>query len=214
MKSMYIIAGGILVMAAVVFLAPQKQNNTEEKASSQLDEIAAFILKEYGTVWEKLSPEEKELGRQEIAEFLAREKAEIKKYGRILTDEERYQLEWQAEVKARQEAEFAELYAEQKDWIGNFPFRQEGYHQSIVFDPENIAHSDEKYRAYQKELERKSDEAMDRYNTEVDKLWARTDLTREEKHAEDDKLFRAVELAAQKYHNGDSEIEEQRRILM
>ena len=83
MKSFYIITGGILAMIAVVFLAPKKKTATiaEDKASSHLDEIDAYILKEYGTTLEKLSPEDKELGRQEIAEHLAREKAEIKKYG-------------------------------------------------------------------------------------------------------------------------------------
>lgn len=39
MKSVCIIARGILVMAAIVFLAPQKTTNTEEKASIQHDEI-------------------------------------------------------------------------------------------------------------------------------------------------------------------------------
>lgn len=34
MKSFYIITGGILVMIAVVLIAPQKQNKTEEKAST------------------------------------------------------------------------------------------------------------------------------------------------------------------------------------
>ena len=41
MKSMYIVTGDILVMIAVVFLAPPKQTNTEEKASIPLDEIEA-----------------------------------------------------------------------------------------------------------------------------------------------------------------------------
>ncbi len=99
MKSLYIIVGGILVMVAVVFLAPKNKTATiaEEKTSSQLDEIEAIILKEYG---DDLTPEEKEIVHEAIAEELALEKAEIKKYGRVLTDEERYQLEWQAEVKA------------------------------------------------------------------------------------------------------------------
>ena len=79
---MYIITGGILVMIAVVFLAPKKQNNTEEKASAPLDEMDAIILKEFGA---DLPPEDKEC----IAYQLARDKAEMRKYGRLLTDEER-----------------------------------------------------------------------------------------------------------------------------
>ena len=59
MKILYIIAGGILVIVAVVFLAPQKQNNTEEKASIPLDEIDAAILEQFRA---DLTPEEKELG--------------------------------------------------------------------------------------------------------------------------------------------------------
>ena len=60
MKSVYIIAGGILVMASVVLLAPQKKSNTEEKASAPLDEIDAIILKKYG---DDLTLEGKELAR-------------------------------------------------------------------------------------------------------------------------------------------------------
>ena len=104
MKSMYIIAGGILVMMAVVLLAPKNKTATiaEEKTSSQIDEIDAIILKEYG---DDLTPEDKEIVREAIAEELALEKAEIKKYGRVLTAEERYQLEWRAEVEAHEKAE-------------------------------------------------------------------------------------------------------------
>ena len=208
---MYIIAGGILVMVAVVLLAPQKKATiAEEKASGQLDEIDAYILKEYGPILEKLSPEEKELGRQEIADHLAREKAELKKYGRVLTDEERYQLEWQAEVKAHEKAEFAKLYAEQKDWIDNFPFRP-GYHPDIVFDPENnIAHSTEKFRAYRKELERKGGELWHKRGEKTQEIWARTDLSLEEKHAADDKLWQEMEAAREP----DPEIMAERRIIM
>ena len=209
MKSLYIIAGGILVMAAVVLIAPQKQNNPEEKASALLDEIDAYILKEYGPILEKASDEEKELIRQETADQLAREKAEIKKYGRLLTAEERYQLEWQAEVKARQETEFAKLYAEQKEWIDNFPFRP-GYHPDILYDPENIAHSDEKFYAYQKELEKKSGELWHSIPDREAELRARTDLTREEKEKASSQLRLDVEEA----RNPDPEIMAERRVIM
>ena len=76
MKSLYMTAGGILVMVAVVFLAPKKTTNTEDKASILLDEIDAIILKEYGP---DLSPEDKEMIRQEITEDLARDRAEMRK---------------------------------------------------------------------------------------------------------------------------------------
>ena len=209
MKSLYIVTGGILAVIAVVFLAPQKQTKTEEKASAPLDEIDAYILKEYGPILEKLSTEDKELVRQEIADHLAREKAEIKKYGRLLTDEERYQLEWQAEVKARQEAQFAELYAEQKDWIDNFPFRP-GYHPDIIYDPENIAHSDKKFHAYQKELQEKSTERwLEITDKEAREIWARTDLTREEKEKAEDKLWQEFE----EFEKPDPEIMAERRIV-
>ena len=177
MRSVYIITGGILVMMAVVLLAPQKQNKTEEKEAGQIDETEAIIREEYG---DDLSPEDKEIVYETIAEELALEKAEIKKYGRLLTDEERFQLEWQAEEKARQEAEFAEFYDERKDWIDNFPFRP-GYHPDILYDPENIAHSDAKFHAYQKELERKGGELWHERGEKSRAIWARTDLTIEEK---------------------------------
>ncbi len=214
MKSVYIITGGILAMVAVVFLAPQKQNNPEEMASIPLDEIDAYILKEYGPALENLTPEEKELARQEVADHLAREKSEMRKYGRILTADERSEQWWRAQDEAEERAAWAAFYAERKDWIDNFPFRR-GYHPDIVYDPENnIAHSDEKFHAYREELGKKADEAADQWETESEKVWARTDLTPEEKHAEDERLWRAVELADQRYHTGDPEIEEQRRIIM
>ena len=121
MKSMYIITGGILVIIAVVFLAPQKQTNTEEKDSATLDEIDAYILKEYGPILEKLSDEEKEIGRQEIAEQLARDKAEMREYGRLLTPDERSTQWWQAQDEAAKQAAYAKLYEERKDWIDNSP---------------------------------------------------------------------------------------------
>ena len=153
MKSVYIIAGGILVIIAVVLLAPQKKTaNTEEKASATLDEIDAYILKNYGPILEKASDEEKELARQEIADHLAREKAEMRKYGRILTDHERSTQWWEEQDEAAAKAAYAQLYEERKDWIDNFPFRR-GYHPDIVFDPENnIAHSAEKYQEYRQRL--------------------------------------------------------------
>ena len=154
MKSVYIITGGILVRVAIVFLAPQKQTNPKEEASTRSTSSDAYILKEYR---DDLPPEVKEIARREIEEDLAREKAEMRKYGRLLTADERYQLEWQAEVEARQEAEFAELYAERKGWIDNFPFQPR--YLPIVSDPENnIVHNGAKFRAYQKELGRKTDE--------------------------------------------------------
>ena len=211
MRSFYIITGGILVMIAVVFLAPQKQNKTEEKASIPLDEIEARMLKVHGP---DLPPEVKEIALREIEEDLAREKAEMRKYGRLLTADERSEQWWREQDEAAERTAYAKLYEERKDWIDNFPFRR-GYHPNIVYDPENnVAHSAEKFHAYQKELQRNADEAMDKYDAEVDKLWARTDLTREEKENADDELFRAVELADQKYHEGDPEIMEQRRIIM
>ena len=206
MKSLYIITGGILVMVAVVFLAPQKQSKTEEKTSGQLDEIEAIILNEYG---DDLTPEDKEIIYEAIAEELALEKAEIKKYGRVLTDEERFQLEWQAEVKARQEAEFAELYAGQKDWIDNFPFRP-GYHPDILYDPENIAHSDAKFHAYEKELQEKSTERwLEITDKDAREIWARTDLTREEKKQAEDKLWQEFE----EFEKPAPEIMAERRII-
>ena len=211
MKSFYIIAGGILVMVAVVLITPKKKTDTitEEKTSAPLDEIDAYILKEYGTVLEELSPEEKVLVHQDVADHLAREKAEMRKYVRILTADERSTQWWQEQ----DEAAYAKLYEERKEWIDNFPF-QPRYHQNLAYDPENIAPRDEKFRAYQKELERKSDEAVDRWEKESAKIWGRTDLSFEEKHAEEEKLIRAVELADQKYNDGDPKIEEQRRIIM
>ena len=209
MKSMYIIAGGILVMVAVVFLAPQKKTSTiaEEKTSSQLDEIDAIILKEYGA---DLTPENKEIVRQEIADRLARDKAEMRKYGRLLTDEERDAQWWQEQDEAAERAAYAKLYEERKDWIDNFPFRR-GYHPDIVYDPENIAHSDAKYRAYEKELEKNADEAMDRWLVESDEIMARDDLSLEEKHALEDKLYREEVEEAEK---PDPEIMAERRIIM
>ena len=44
MKGFYIITGGILVMIAVVLIAPKKQTNTKEEASTPLDEIDDIIL--------------------------------------------------------------------------------------------------------------------------------------------------------------------------
>ena len=214
MKSFYIITGGILVMVAVVLLAPQKKTaNTEEKASAPLDEIDAYILKEYGPILEKLSPEQKELGRQDVAELLARDKAEMRKYGRLLTEEERSEQWWREQDEAAERAAAAKLYEERKEWIDNFPFRP-GYHPDIVFDPENIAHSDAKFRAYERELVENSDEAMDRYETESEKVWARTDLTTEEKHAEDERLWRAVEQADEAIQNPAPEIMAERRLIM
>ena len=210
MKSMYIIAGGILAVIAIVLLAPQKQNKTE-KASVPLDEIDAIVLKKYG---DDLSPEDKEWYRQSVAEDLAKDKAEMRKYGRLLTPDERSEQWWREQDEAEERAAYAKLYEERKEWIDNFPFRH-GYHPDIVYDPENnIAHSPEKMQAYRKELERKSDEAFETYETESEKVWARTDLTPEEKHAEEERLWRAMELADQRYHTGDPEIEEQRRIIM
>ena len=78
--------------------------------------------------------------RQETAKDLARDKAEMRKYGRILTPDERSEQWWQEQDKAAERAAYANLYEERKDWIDNFPFRP-GYHPDIVFDPENIAYS-------------------------------------------------------------------------
>ena len=202
---MYIITGGILVMIAVVFLAPQKQNKTEEKTSSQLDEIESIILKEYGA---DLTPENKEIVRQEIADRLALEKTEMRKYGRILTPDERSEQWWREQDEAEERAAYAKLYQERKEWIDNFPFRR-GYHPDIVYDPENIAHSDEKFHAYRKELERKGDELWHERGEKSREIWARTDLSLEEKHAADDKLYREMEAA----RKPDPEIMAERRII-
>ena len=172
MRSVYIIAGGILAVIAVVFLAPQKQNNTEEKASASLDEIDAAVLEQFGP---DLTPEEKELARQDVADQLARDKAEMRKYGRILTPNERSTQWWQDQDKAAKRDAYAALCAQQKEWIDNFPF-QLRYHPDILYDPENIAHSDAKFHAYQKELERKADELKDRNMEKEDEIWARDDL--------------------------------------
>ncbi len=210
MKSVYIITGGILAMIVVVFLAPKKQTNTKEEASIPLDEIDAYILKEYGPALEKLSPEEKELARQDVAELLARDKAEMRKYGRLLTADERSEQWWKEQDEAEERAAYAKLYKERKEWIDNFPF-QPRYHQNIVYDPENnIAHSDAKYRAYEKELEKKADELKDRNMEKEDDIWARNDLTPEEKYQECYKLYLEVEEA----RNPDPEIMAERKIIM
>ena len=167
-----------------------------------------IILKEYGA---DLSPEDKEITYKAIAEELALEKAEIKKYGRVLTAEERYKQEWQAEVEAHKRAEFAKLYAEQKDWIDNFPF-QPRYHQNISYDPENnIAHSPEKFRAYKRELEKKVKEAQAKYDAKDEECWKHQNdpelryKLREERH----NLWIAIEEA----RKIDPKIKEQQRIL-
>ena len=210
MKSVYIVTGGILAVIAVVFLAPQKQNNPEEKASKPLDEIDAHILKEFGP---DLTPEQKEWARQDVADQLALEKAEMRKYGRLLTPDERSEQWWREQDEAEEKAAWSEFYAERKDWIDNFPF-QPRYHPEIVYDPANIAHSDAKYRAYRKELEKKADDAFETYEAESEKLWARTDLTPEEKHAEDERLFCVVELADEAIQNPDPEIMADWRVIM
>ena len=212
MKSVYIITGGILAVIAVVLLAPKNKTAAiaKEKASAPLDEIDAIILAQDGP---DVSPEFKEMRRQEIAEDLARDKAEMRKYGRILTPDERSEQWWREQDEAEKRAAAAKLYEERKEWIDNFPFRP-GYHPDIVYDPENIAHSDAKFRAYERELEEKSDEAMDRYETESEKVWVRTDLTTEEKHAEDERLWRAVEQADEAIQNPDPEIMAERRLIM
>ena len=209
MKSVYIITGGILAVIAVVFLAPQKKMDTiaEEKALNPLDEIDAIILKEYG---DDLTPENKEIVRQEIADRLARDKAEMRKYGRLLTDEELSTQWWREQDEAAAKAAYAALYEERKDWIDNFPFRP-GYHPDIVYDPENnIAHSDEKFHAYREELERKGDELWHERGEKSREIWARTDLSLEEKHEADDKLYWEMEAAREP----DPEIMAERRIIM
>ena len=212
MKSVYIIAGGILVMIAVVFLAPQKKDTiAEEKTSIPLDETESTILKEYGIDLSTLVPEDREMLRQQLVERLAREKAEIKKYGRVLTDEERYQLEWQAEVEEHQKAEFVKLYEERKDWIDNFPF-QPRYHQNLVFDPENnIAHSPKKMQAYKKELEKKVKEARARYDAKDAECWEHQNDPELRYKLRDER--RLLWIAMEESRNLDPEIKEQQRIL-
>ena len=210
MKSVYIIAGGILVMIAVVLLAPQNKTATiaEEKALNPLDEIDAIILKEYG---DGLTPEEKEWARQEIAEEIARDKAEVRKYGRLLTDEERSTQRWQEQDEAEAKAAYAQLYEERKDWIDNFPFRP-GYHPDIVFDPENnIAHSPEKMQAYRKKLEKKVKEAKARYNAKDEECWKyQNDPELRYKLREERRL---LGIAIEEARKIDPKIKEQQRIL-
>ena len=211
MKSMYIITGGILVMIAVFFLAP-KQHNSDEKASITHDEIDAYILKKFGNVLENLTPEEKELARQDVADRLAREKAEMRKYGRVLTPDERSEQWWREQDEAAKQAAYAALYAERKDWIDNFPF-QPRYHQNLAFDPENIAHSDAKYRAYREEKEKDKNEAEAKYMMKIHEIWSMGDeMTTDEKHAACKKL--RIEMEKEKAGKLDPEIEEQRRIIM
>ncbi len=206
---MYIITGGILVMVAVVFLAPQKQNKTEEKASSHLDEIDSIILKKYG---DDLTPEEKEWARQSVAEDLARDKAEMRKYGRILTPDERSEQWWREQDEDAERAAYAKLYEERKDWIDNFPFSP-GYHPDILYDPENIAHSDAKYRAYREERQKKREEAEARYDRETHEIWSMGDeMTTDEKHAACKKL--RIEKEKEAAGKLDPEIEEQRRVIL
>ena len=207
MRSFYIIAGGILVMVAVVFLASPKQNKTDKKAS--LDEIDAHILKEFGP---DLSPEEIEKVRQEITEHLLDlEKSEMRKYGRLLTADERSEQWWREQDEAAERAAYAKLYAEQKDWIDNFPFRP-GYHPDIVFDPGNIAHSDAKYRAYREEKQEEREDAEDRYDRKTHEIWSMGDeMTTDEKHAACQKL--RIEKEKEEAGKLDPEIEEQRRIM-
>ena len=209
MRSVYIITGGILVMVAVVFLA-HKQNNTDEKASGQLDEIDAHILKEFGP---DLSPEEIETIRQEIAEhLLALEKAEMRKYGRLLTADERSEQWWREQDEAEERAAYAKLYEERKEWIDNFPFRP-GYHADILYDPENIAHSDAKYRAYREEKQKEREDAEDRYDRKTHEIWSMGDeMTTDEKHAACKKL--RIEMEKEEAGKLDPEIEEQRRVIM
>ncbi len=204
MKSVYIITGGILVMIAVVLLAPKKKTSTiaEEKPSSQLDEIDAFILKEYG---DDLSPADKEC----IAEQLALEKAEMRKYGRILTPDERSERWWREQDEAEERAAWTEFYAERKDWIDNFPF-QPRYHQNMIFDPENIAHSDAKYRAYREERQKEREEAEDRYDRKTHEIWSMGDeMTTDEKHEAARKLWQEVEESGKH----DPEIMAERRVI-
>ena len=63
----------------------------------------------------------------------------------------------------------------------------------------------------ERELEEKSDEVLDRYETESEKVWARDDLSLEEKHALEDKLYREEVEEAEK---PDPEIMAERRIIM
>ena len=141
-----------------------------------------------------MKPEEKELVHQDIANQLALGKAEMRKNGRLLTADERSTQWWLEQDEAAKRASYAALYAEQKDWIDNFPF-QPRYHQNLAYDPDNVAHSDKKFHAYQKELERKSGELWHERGEKSREIWARTDLSLEEKHAADDKLYREIEAA-------------------
>ena len=206
MKSVYIIARGILVMAAIVFLAPQETTNTEEEASISLNKIDAIILKEYRT---DLTPGNEEIIRQKIVERLAKEKTEMRKYGRLPTAHERATQWWKKQDAAADRAAYAKLCAERKDWIDNFLF-QPRYHQNLVFDPEsNTAHSTEKFQVYREGLEKKSGKLWHGMKTKYWEIWARDDLSLEEKHKEEDNIRQEVKNA----RKPDPEITEQRRLL-
>ena len=197
MRSVYIITGGILAVIAVVFLTQNSKNGANDSVQQA-----------------ETNSQEPQNERWRHPEVVALEKTEMRKYGRILTPDERSEQWWREQDEAEERAAYAQLYEERKEWIDNFPFRR-GYHPDIVYDPENnIAHSTEKFYAYQKELEKKADDAFETYEAKTEELWARTDLTPEEKHAEDERLFRAVELADEAIQNPDPEIMAERRVIM
>ena len=191
MRSVYIITGGILAMIAVVFLTHNLKNGANDSVQQA-----------------ETNSQEPPNDRWRHPEVIALEKTEMRKYGRILTPDERSEQWWREQDEAEERAAYAKLYEERKDWIDNFPFRR-GYHPDIVYDPENIAHSDAKFHAYQKELERKGDELWHERGEKSREIWARTDLSLEEKHAADDRLYREMEAAREP----DPEIMAERRII-
>ena len=193
MRSVYIIMGGILAMIAVVFLTQNSKNDATDSVQQA-----------------ETNSQETPNERWRHPEVVALEKTEMRKYGRILTPDERSEQWWREQDEAEERAASTKLYEEQKDWIDNFPFRR-GYHPDIVFDPENnIAHSDEKFYAYQKKLEKKSGELWHSIPDREAEIWARTDLTREEKEKASDQLRLDVEEA----RNPDPEIMAERLVIM
>ena len=192
MRTVYIITGGILAMIAVVFLTHNLKNGANDSVQQA-----------------EINSQEPQNDRWRHPEVIALEKTEMRKYGRILTPDERSEQWWREQDEAEERAAYAKLYEERKVWIDNFPFRR-GYHSDIVYDPENIAHSAAKFHAYQKELQEKATERwLEITDKDMPEIWTRTDLSLEEKHAAEDKLWQEFEES----ENHDPEIMAERRII-
>ena len=192
MKSVYIITGGILAIMAVVFLTHNSKNDANDSVQQA-----------------ETNSQEPKNQRWRHPEVVALEKTEMRKYGRLLTDEERSEQWWREQDEAEERAAWAEFYAERKDWIDNFPFQPR--YLPTLYDPENIAHSDKKFHAYQKELQKKSTQRwLEITDKDAREIWARTDLSIEEKQAEEEKLW----LEFEEFEKPDPEIMAERRLIM